>query len=105
MSTLFTTPTRNRPQITGAILAEVKRIEAEYGQKVCAIAFNRTTGEVDDYPFTWETAQTMAGYENVCVVAIASDGHMTKDNIQRLCDDMIDANDDCFGRDDDMVFN
>ena len=74
----------------------VAEIEAEYGQKVVAIAYN-TDGTVYDHCFNWETAQSMAMSDGYRVEAIADDGHMTQADIQRLCDYEKACHDDCFG--------
>ena len=71
-------------------------IEAEYDQTVVAVAYNADDGAVYDYCFTWQTGQTMA-LEGYIVKAIADDGHMTKDDAQRLYDAEKERHDDCFG--------
>ncbi len=56
-------------------------------------------GTVYDFTYNWETAQNMAlqGYR---ILALTDDGHMSKDDIQRLCDAELDRHNDCFGKGD-----
>lgn len=63
----------------------------------CAIAYTKD-GEYYDACGTWETAQTMAN-EGYRIVAIANDGAMEKDEIQRICNYEFEAAMDCFGED------
>lgn len=65
-------------------------------QGVCAVAFT-WEGNRYDQAFTWETAQQMAndGYK---IVAIANDGAMEKEEIQRICDYENQIAFDCFGK-------
>jgi hypothetical protein len=65
--------------------------------KVIAVAYE-ADGTVNDHMLTWETAQTFAaaGYR---VVAVADDGFMDKDAIQRLVDYEYEIALDCFGAD------
>lgn len=51
-----------------------------------------------DYCYNWETAQTMAN-EGYKVQAIANDGAMEMEEIQRICDYELSAAIDCFGED------
>lgn len=102
--TLFDAPARNRPVVTGEMLAKVAEDARKWNSHVCAIAFDRETGEMYDAPFNWETARTMAG--EYSVVAIDDDRHyMPKAQIQALCDYEIDIYDDCFGRPSSYVYN
>ena len=64
-------------------------------QGVCAIAWDKNN-EIYDYPETWETAQTMAN-EGYRIHAIANDGAMEKDEIQRICNYELENAIDCFG--------
>ena len=62
---------------------------------IVAVAFT-WDGEPFDYPYNWETAQTLAndGYK---IVAVANDGSMEKEEIQRICDYENQIAFDCFG--------
>lgn len=53
-------------------------------------------GELYDGIYNWETAQTIAR-EGYRVVAIANDGHMEKEEIQRICNYELSIALDCFG--------
>lgn len=66
-------------------------------QGFVAIAWDKNN-EVYDFCYAWETAQTMAndGYR---IKAIANDGAMEKEEIQRICDYELRAAIDCFGED------
>jgi len=49
-----------------------------------------------DLAGTWETCQTLAN-EGFRIQAIGSDGHMLKEEIQKMCDSELAAAIDCFG--------
>lgn len=64
-----------------------------------AIVWTHEDGaEPYDYCYNWETAQTMAN-EGYKVQAIANDGAMEMEEIQRICDYELSAAIDCFGED------
>jgi hypothetical protein len=54
-------------------------------------------GRYVDRCFAWETGQSMALNEGARVVAVADDGHMGKDDAQRLYDAERERHLDCFG--------
>jgi hypothetical protein len=66
-------------------------------QGFIAIVWDKNN-EVEDYCYTWETAQQFAndGYR---IKAIANDGTMEMNEIQRICDYELSAAIDCFGED------
>lgn len=57
-----------------------------------------TSGEPYDEVWTWEAAQTYALHDGAVIVAVADDGHMSKEDIQALCDAERARHIDCFGR-------
>lgn len=65
-----------------------------------AVAYEGDAEGPDYYDgcYNWETAQTMAN-EGYRIVAIANDGAMEKDEIQRMCNYELAAAIDCFGED------
>lgn len=66
---------------------------------VCAVVYEQLSEfslALYDFALTWETAQTMAN-EGYRVIAVADDGHMTKDQIQSMCDNENALRADCFG--------
>jgi hypothetical protein len=60
-----------------------------------AVAFDKD-GQYYDGIYNWETAQTIAR-EGYNVVAIANDGNMEKEEIQRICKYELSVALDCFG--------
>ena len=62
---------------------------------VCAVAYDKE-GEEYDACYTWETAQSLAR-EGYRIVAVANDGSMEKDEIQRICNYENAIAVDCFG--------
>jgi len=64
--------------------------------KVVAIVYDEN-GQEYDQCYTWETAQTYSQAEGKRVKAINDDGHMTKEDIQRLCDYELRLYEDCWG--------
>lgn len=64
---------------------------------ICAVAYDKNDDE-HDACYTWETAQTIAR-EGYRVVAVADDGSMSKENIQKICDYELRIAIDCFGED------
>jgi hypothetical protein len=82
-------------------LAEIKLSEKDkyryISQGIVAVAFDKD-GDIYDGCFNWETAQTMAN-EGYRILAIANDGRMEKDEIQRICNYELTAALDCFGED------
>lgn len=62
-----------------------------------AIAWTHEDGaDPYDYPQNWETAQTMAN-EGYKIQVIDGDGHLTKEEIQQMCDTELANAIDCFG--------
>ena len=51
-----------------------------------------------DATYNWETAQTLPN-EGYRLIAIANDGNMEKEEIQRICNYELAAAIDCFGQD------
>ena len=51
-----------------------------------------------DATYNWETAQTLSN-EGYRLIAIANDGNMEKEEIQRICNYELAAAIDCFGQD------
>lgn len=51
-----------------------------------------------DAAYTWEAAQTLSN-EGYRVIAIANDGNMEKEEIQRICNYELSVAIDCFGQD------
>lgn len=73
----------------------IDNVMARYpGHKAVAIVLN-DAGDPYDVCFNWETAQAMAG--EYTVIALADDGHMSVDEIQRICDYERRIYIDCFG--------
>lgn len=64
-------------------------------QTICAQVLNGA-GIPFDSCYTWESAQTYA-LQGYTVRAIADDGHMSKQEIQDLCDAELERYKDCFG--------
>ena len=62
---------------------------------VCAIAYDKE-GEEYDRCYSWETAQTMAN-EGYRIIAVANDGHTSKEEIQAIVDYELKIALDCFG--------
>lgn len=62
-----------------------------------ALVFEHGSHLVYDIALNWETAQSMA-LEGYTIRAIADDGHMSRDEIQRLCDSETARYRDCFGK-------
>lgn len=54
-------------------------------------------GRVIDLALSWETAQSMALSEGYRVRVLRGDGHMSADEIQRLCDAERARYRDCYG--------
>ena len=76
-------------------------IDTEHLKKIglVAIAWTKEDGaEPYDYCYSWETAQTMAN-EGYKIQAIANDGAMEMEEIQRICDYELNVAIDCFGED------
>ena len=73
----------------------IASIELQYGKTVVAVVYTRD-GHVHDHCFNWETGQSFA-LDGWIVKAIADDGHMSKDDAQRLYDAEKERHDDCFG--------
>ena len=82
--------------LTIAEATRVAEIEQDYRQTVCAVILDHD-GTVYDHAFTWETAQSMALSDGYAVIAIADDGHMSREEIQNLCDAERERYEDCFG--------
>lgn len=61
-----------------------------------ALVFEPGSFIVHDIALTWETAQTLA-LEGYSIRAIADDGHMSREDIQKLCDAESARRADCFG--------
>lgn len=74
----------------------VERMRAEYGDAVCAIALDED-GMPYDACLSWETAQSMALSDGYRIRVIADDGHMSRADIQALCDAERERYRDCFG--------
>ena len=74
----------------------VAAIEAEYRQNVIAFIYNNE-GEVWDYAFNWQSAQSYALNNGYRVEAIKDDGHMTIAEQQALYDAERARFNDCFG--------
>jgi hypothetical protein len=70
-------------------------IEKLKSMGIVAIAWDKNN-EPYDYPYNWETAQTMAR-EGYRIKAIANDGNMEMSEIQRICDYELSIAIDCFG--------
>lgn len=64
---------------------------------VVAVAYDKN-GDEYDACYTWQTAQTIAA-EGYRVVAVANDGAMEKEEIQRICNYELTIGIDCFGED------
>ena len=64
---------------------------------IVAVAFDKE-GEYYDGCYNWESAQNLAnsGYR---LIAIANDGNMEKEEIQRICNYELACAIDCFGQD------
>lgn len=60
-----------------------------------AVAYHKD-GSVYDFALNWETAQCLAN-EGYRLEAVADDGHMTREEIQKLCDWEQNSAIDCFG--------
>lgn len=84
--------------LTDEMRANIKRIEAEYKTTVVAVVLN-DDDSIYDHTFNWESGQNYALSQGYRVVAIADDGHMTKDNAQALYDAERDRYRDCYGID------
>lgn len=64
---------------------------------VCAVVWTHEDGaDAYDVCFNWETAQVMSN-EGYKVQAIKGDGHLTKEELQKLCDYELESAIDCFG--------
>jgi len=81
---------------------EIKEINFDEAERkllkdrgVVAVAFDKE-GNIYDAIFTWETAQTMAN-EGYRIIAIANDGQMEMEEIQRICIYELNSALDCFG--------
>ena len=74
----------------------VEQVEAEYRQNVVAVVYNEQ-GEVWDYAFNWESAQSYALNNGYRVEAIKDDGSMTIADQQALYDAERARFNDCFG--------
>lgn len=70
---------------------------SEVMEDVCAVAYDKGDKEYDSC-YSWEAAQTLA-QEGYRVVAVAGDGHLSKENIQSMCDYELKIAIDCFGED------
>ena len=57
-------------------------------------------GTIYDYTYNWESAQNYALSEGRQIRALRDDGHMSKTEIQNLCDAERERFIDCFGKDD-----
>lgn len=53
--------------------------------------------DIIDYTYNWETAQNIALSEGRKIRALRDDGHMSKEDIQKLCDAERERYNDCFG--------
>jgi len=62
-----------------------------------ALAYDKDANFYDAC-YNWESAKTLAN-EGYRVIAIANDGNMEKEEIQRICDYELAAAIDCFGQD------
>lgn len=76
-------------------MEDVFKLPEDILEGICAIAFTHD-GEEYDSCYTWETAQTLAN-EGYYLIAVANDGHMSKEEIQRICNYEHEAAMDCFG--------
>lgn len=86
-------------QANGYVIRDMRneRRERLSHDNVCAVVWTHEDGaDAYDVCYNWETAQVMAndGYK---VQAITGDGHMTKEDIQKLCDYELNSAIDCFG--------
>lgn len=54
-------------------------------------------GEEYDHTWTWEAAQNYVMHEGMTAVAVADDGHMSKEEAQRLYDSEHALYLDCWG--------
>lgn len=61
-----------------------------------AVVYN-DDGTVLDHTWNWESAQNYALHEGKKVKAVKGDGHMSREEVQRLCDAERDRYRDCFG--------
>lgn len=52
-------------------------------------------GRPEDYCYNWETAENFGAEHRM--IALADDGHMSRETIQALCDQARAAYLDCFG--------
>ena len=85
-----------RPVLTAEQEAYVQRVEADWGQKVIALAIPMKGEELDGI-FTWETAQSMALNEGASILVLEGDAHLSREELQALCDREKDIHDDCWG--------
>lgn len=91
----MTTPTtRTAPDLD---TAQAWAASYDGPETIVAVVADASTGEKFDLTFNWETAQNYAAGRDYFVVAVADDGHMSRDDIQRLCDYERRTYLDCFG--------
>jgi hypothetical protein len=93
---------RVRDEAERAVTEYVERINAEYaqygvgGMRLCAVILTED-GMPYDGAFNWESAQSYALSQGMRVRALTGDGHMSREDIQALCDAERERYRDCFG--------
>lgn len=85
-----------RPALTAEQEAYIQRVEATWDQKVIALRIPMKGEELDGI-FSWETAQSMALNEGACIFVLEGDAHMSREELQAMCDRDKDIHDDCWG--------
>jgi len=87
---------------SGSFTFTVSGTDETETEAVVAVVYDPTTGAEYDRTYNWESAQCYA-QQNYRVVALTGDGHLTQDEVQRLCDYERRLVQDCFSVDAETV--